>query len=672
MRELHSPVLHQAPTSQPPPSRVVIQGLRPEVAGGRFPAKRAEGEPLIVEADIYADGHDQIAAWVLYRRAGEAWSEIPMELAGNDHWQAGIPVEALGRYEYTVEAAIDRFGTWHRDLQKRLSAGQDVAIELEIGAQLLREAATRGSASKSLQAAAQALTDGANSSDALADTLTDPVVRAAREALTSETRARYGRVLMVDVDPRRAGFSTWYELFPRSTSRDPGRAGTFKDLAARLPYVADMGFDVLYLPPIHPVGVSHRKGKNGAASIDKADPGSPWAIGARAGGHTAVNPDLGTLDDFRNLQGEAKALGLDIALDIALQCSPDHPWVREHPEWFRVRPDGSVQCAENPPKKYEDIYPFDFESAKWRELWNALRDVFLFWAEQGVRIFRVDNPHTKPFPFWEWLIAEVKARYPETLFLAEAFTRPRVMERLAQLGFSQSYTYFTWRNSRRELTEYFEQLTRTEMRDYFRPNLWPNTPDILSEYLQTGGRPAFMIRLILAATLGANYGIYGPAFELGEAIPRELGSEEYLGSEKYEVRHWDLDSPASLRELITRVNQIRHTNAALQNDWSLRFGATDNEQLICYSKHSADQSNVVVAVVNVDPFNRQSGWVQIPLHELGIDDTEPFQVHDLLTDARYIWRGEWNYVDLDPITTPGHVLHVRRRLRSERNFDYYV
>jgi starch synthase (maltosyl-transferring) len=461
-------------------------------------------------------------------------------------------------------------------------------------------------------------------------------------------------------------------MFPRSCSPEPGRHGTFKDCEARLPYIAKMGFDVLYLPPVHPIGRTNRKGKNNRPVTEAGDVGSPWAIGAAEGGHKAVHPDLGSLEDFRHFVDRAKEYGLDIALDIAYQGSPDHPYVKEHPRWFRWRPDNTVQYAENPPKKYEDIYPFDFETEDWPGLWEEFKNVILFWLEQGVTIFRVDNPHTKPFHFWEWLITEIKRDHPETIFLSEAFTRPKVMYRLAKLGFTQSYTYFAWRNTKWELTQYFTELTQTEVKEYFRPNLWPNTPDILTEYLQFGGRPAFMIRLALAATLGANYGIYGPPFELCVNQPREPGSEEYLNSEKYEVRYWDLNQPHSLKDFIGRVNRIRRENPALHSDWNLRFFPIDNEQLICYGKFTDDLSNIIVVVVNLNPHHAQGGWLELPLRELGLDPAQPYQVHDLLGDGRFLWQGARNYVELDPRALPAHIFRVRRRVRTERDFDYYM
>jgi starch synthase (maltosyl-transferring) len=482
----------------------------------------------------------------------------------------------------------------------------------------------------------------------------------------------YDKELRVVVDRERACFSTWYEMFPRSCATEPGRHGTFKDCEARLPYVAAMGFDILYLPPVHPIGSTHRKGRNNATVAGPDDPGSPWGIGSEAGGHTAVHPALGTLDDFRRFAAKAREYDLEIALDIAFQCSPDHPYVLQHPEWFRQRPDGTVQYAENPPKKYQDIYPLDFETDQWQSLWGELKRVVLFWIEQGVRIFRVDNPHTKPLRFWAWLIDEVKRDYPTAIFLAEAFTRPKVMYYLAKCGFTQSYTYFAWRNTKEELTQYFTTLTQTEVREFFGPNLWPNTPDILTEYLQLGGRPAFMTRLVLAATLGASYGIYGPAFELCENRPREPGSEEYLNSEKYEIKAWDLDRPDSLKEFIARVNHIRRENPALQRNQNLRFHSVSNDQLICYSKHTEDHSNVILVVVNLDPHHTQSGWVELSTESLGLPLDGQYQVHDLLGDGRYLWHGQRNFVELNPNIVPAHIFRLRRRVRSERDFEYYL
>jgi starch synthase (maltosyl-transferring) len=654
-------------------NRVIIEGVKPEIEAGRYPIKRIVGDQTVVEADILADGHDALSCALLYRKEGDAnWTEVPMEPLGDDRWRGSFSVQELGRYRYTVLGWIDHFKTWSRDLGKRVEAGQDVSVDLLIGAELVEGARKRATLVHAgwLSTFAEALRAGG--------------VEGARQALSPELArlmtvcgerrfaTTYDKELEVEVDRERARFGAWYELFPRSCSAVPGRHGTFKDLEERLEYVASMGFDVLYLPPIHPIGSSFRKGRNNSTVVGQDDPGSPWAIGSAEGGHKAVHPQLGTLDDFRHLIERAKQYGLELALDIAFQCAPDHPYVSEHPEWFRQRPDGTIQYAENPPKKYQDIYPFDFETEQWRELWEELKSVVQFWVDQGVRIFRVDNPHTKPFPFWEWLIAEIKRDCPEAIFLAEAFTRPKVLYGLAKVGFTQSYNYFPWRNTKWELTQYLTELTQTQVREFMGVNLWPNTPDILPEYLQFGGRPAFMARLILAATLGPSYGIYGPAYELCENHPLAPGREEYLNSEKYEIKSWELDRPDSLRELIGRVNQIRRENPAFRANYNLRFHEIDNEQIIAYSKSSEDQSNEVLVVVNLDPNYKQSGFITLPLEDLGLDPRQPYQAHDLLTDARYLWHGTHNYLELDPQSVPAHIFVIRRRVRTEHDFDYYL
>src|SRR2546426_593390 len=626
-----------------PPARVVIQHVKPEVDCGRFPIKRVIGEAVEIEADIFADGHDAIACVIRYRHDDEEqWTEIPMEPLGNDYWRAPFTVEKLGQYIYSITAWVDPFQTWYKDFQKRIAADQDVTVDLLIGGELLKAAAERalGADAKKLKHLAKDLTPAA----------VDERLALLAAGYADRTNAAVYKELRVVVDPIRARFSTWYEMFPRSN-------GTFKDCERILPEIAAMGFDVLYFPPIHPVGKTYRKGKNNAPSAGPNDPGSPWGIGAKEGGHKAIHPELGTLEDFRHLVAAAKIEGINIALDIAYQCSPDHPYVKEHPEWFRRRPDGTVQYAENPPKKYQDIYPLEFETRDWRSLWEELKSVVEYWIEQGVRIFRVDNPHTKPFDFWEWMIRDLKKKHPDLIFLSEAFTRPNIMYRLAKLGFTQSYTYFTWRNAKREIIEYFTELTQTEVREYFRPNLWPNTPDILHEYLQKGGRSAFMARLVLAATLGANYGIYGPAYELGENVPREPGSEEYLNSEKYEIKHRDLHDPSSLRAFITKVNEIRKKNPALQSNESLQFHTIDNDQMICYSKRTPDKKNAIVTIVNLDPVWKQSGFVELPLDELEIDVRHPYRMVDLLTGAEFKWQGPRNYVELQPGNMPAHILN---------------
>jgi len=654
-------------------NRVIIMGVIPEIDAGRFPIKRVVGEETVVEADILADGHDSLSCALLYRKEGdEIWTEVPMEPLGNDRWRGSFRVQELGRYRYTVLGWIDHFKTWSRDLAKRVQAGQDVSVDLLIGAELVERARERASLMHAgwLSTFAEALRAGG--AEGARQALSPELARLMSICAERRFTTTYDKELAIVVDRERARFGAWYELFPRSSSAEPGRHGTFKDLEARLPYVASMGFDVLYLPPIHPIGRGFRKGRNNSTVVGPDDPGSPWAIGSAEGGHKAVHPELGTLDDFRHLMECAAQYGIELALDIAFQCAPDHPYVSEHPEWFRRRPDGTIQYAENPPKKYQDIYPFDFETEQWLELWEELKSVVQFWVDQGVRIFRVDNPHTKPFPFWEWLIAEIKRDCPEAIFLAEAFTRPKALYGLAKPGFTQSYNYFPWRNTKWELTEYLTELTQTQVREFMGLNLWPNTPDILSEYLQFGGRPAFMARFILAATLGPSYGIYGPAFELCENRPLAPGREEYLDAEKYEIKYWDIDRPDSLRGLIGQVNQIRRENPAFRANHNLRFHEVDNEQIIAYSKSSEDRSNEVLVVVNLDPHYKQSGFITLPLEDLGIDPRQPYQAHDLLTDARYLWHGTRNYVELNPQTVPAHIFVIRRKVRTEHDFDYYL
>lgn len=612
-------------------ARVVIENITPQVDCGKFPAKRVVGEAVIVEADVFTDGHDVVTCLLLYRREGATeWTEVTMSPIHNDRWFARFVPHEMGKYEYTVRAWVDHLATWKRDIAKKQAAGQDVTVDLLRGKQL------------------------------------------EKEGVDKDIIVQHEPPYIVEVDRERARFSTWYELFPRSAGSKPGEHGTFRDVEARLPYVASMGFDVLYLPPIHPIGLTERKGPNNKTGGTKDDHGSPWAIGGAAGGHKSIHPQLGTLDDFRRLVAKAKEHGLEIALDIAFQASPDHPYVKEHPEWFLKRPDGTIQYAENPPKKYQDIYPFHFECDAWRALWEELKSIFEFWVAQGVRIFRVDNPHTKPFALWNYIIREVKRKHPDVLFLSEAFTRPKVMYRLAKEGFTQSYTYFTWRNTKYEITQYFTELSKPPVSDFFRPNLWPNTPDILPEFLQYGGRPAFALRLVLAATLGASYGIYGPAFELQEHKAREPGSEEYLDSEKYQLRSWNLDRPDSLRDFIARVNLIRRGNPALQSNRGLKFHEIDNDQLIAYSKTCEDGSDSVLVIVNLDPHHTHSGWLSLELADLGVGTEKPYQVHDLLSGARYLWHGSRNFVSLDPSHSPAHIFRIRRRVRTERDFDYFL
>jgi starch synthase (maltosyl-transferring) len=653
--------------------RAFIEEVRPTVDCGRTAIKRVLGEAIDVEAEVLVEGHEQLACALLYAPPGSSsWTAVPMTPLGDDTWAASFTPATLGRHRYTVSAWLDPFATWRSKLIRRTER-DDIELALREGAALVRSAAGRArGAERGALLAYAALLEGESPREerrrgALGEALRELMAAAPDRALETV----YDPPLEAVVERPLARFSAWYEFFPRSVVEAGERHGTLTTAARRLGYVAEMGFDVVYLPPIHPIGSSHRKGRNNGLQAHEADPGSPWAIGGAGGGHKSVHGDLGTLEDFKAFRAEAERLGLEVALDIAFQCSPDHPYVEEHPTWFVRRPDGSVQYAENPPKKYEDIYPLDFGSSDWRALWQELNDVVEFWVAAGVRVFRVDNPHTKPFDFWRWLIADVQGRHPETLFLSEAFTRPRVMYRLAKLGFSQSYTYFTWRNTKQELMDYFTELK--SRRDYFRPNLWPNTPDILHEYLQTGGRPAFMARAALAATLGASYGIYGPAFELLEQEPREAGSEEYRDSEKYEIRVWDLERAGSLRDFLARLNAIRRANPALHSDATLQFRQVDNDQLICYSKHSDDGRNVILVVVNLDPRHAQSGFIDVPLTEWGLDAQAPYSAHELLTDVRHEWQGARVFVTLAPAECPACVYRIEaRRSTSERDFDYFI
>jgi starch synthase (maltosyl-transferring) len=642
-------------------ARVVVERVRPQVDGGRFPAKREVGDVVDVEADVFADGHDELSCELRWRRrGGRGWSVSPMVPLGNDRWRGSFEVPEHGRYEFSLRACVDPYGTWLRDTQIKAQAGLELSVELLVGAELLETAARRAKArqGRTLHEAAETLRSAAAGEDgsSVLESAAAPTLRALTRELVDPESVVTTESWPLDVERRRARAGAWYEMFPRSAASEPGRHGTFADVERRLDYVCRLGFDVLYLPPVHPIGRVHRKGRDGAESAAPDDPGSPWAIGAEEGGHTAVHPELGTLEDLRHLVEAAGERGIEVALDLALQCAPDHPWVKEHPEWFRRLPDGSIRYAENPPKRYQDIYPLDFETPDWKQLWAELLTVVRFWVAQGVRIFRVDNPHTKPLAFWEWLIAAVKAEEPDVLFLAEAFTRPAMMHRLAKIGFSQSYTYFAWRNSKWELEQYMAELHDSEGADYFRPNLWPNTPDILTEALQRGGRGAFMARLVLAATMASSYGIYGPPFELQEHEPRGPGSEEYLHSEKYEIRHWDLGARHSLADFVARVNAVRRANPALQFDRNLRVWWTDNEALVAFSRCHGD--NRVLVVVNVDPYHRQSGWVSVEPEALGLGPDEPYQVHDQLTDARFQWQGARNFVMLDPAAVPAHVLVV--------------
>ena len=662
--------------------RIVIEEIQPSVDNGRHPAKRILGDDITVTAAIFGDGHDHVAARLLYRHASQRkWNSVPFSEINNDRWTAtftaGSPDDPtkLGLWYFTIEAWIDHFDTWVHDLAKRLAAqqdsAQDIPLALRIGANHLDAAAARakGPDRKKLTAAATNLRSLADQNLAVYDTpITPDLIALVAKYPDFSFATKHTPELPIWIDRERARFSSWYELFPRSASPTPNTHGTLRDVATRVPEIAAMGFDVLYLPPIHPIGTAFRKGRNNTTTPEPGDVGSPWAIGSPEGGHTEILPALGTFADFDHLVQTTRTHNIDLALDIAFQCSPDHPWVKEHPSWFSHRPDGTIQYAENPPKKYQDIYPLNFESPDWRGLWDALHSVFVFWVDRGVRVFRVDNPHTKALPFWEWCIAEVHRTAPDVIFLAEAFTRPHVMYSLAKAGFTQSYTYFTWRTTKAELTEYFTEICNPPVSDFFYPNIWPNTPDILHAQFQIEDlaqrRAIFQQRIILATTLSANYGIYGPAYELLEGRPAKpspgkTSSEEYLDSEKYQLRNWNRDDPNSIAPLITQLNQIRRANPALQRNENLHFHTAPNDNLLVYSKSAADGTNILLIAVNLDPLNTQSTMVTLDLGVLNITATAPYTVEDLLTNNHYTWQGPTNYISLTPQAT-AHIFRIVR------------
>ncbi len=637
-------------------SRIAIEGVWPEIDGGRFPAKRVVGDRLTVEADIFSDGHDKIDAALLFRRVSDPdWQEAPMQFYDNDRWRGSFGLEHNTRYSYTIIAWRDLFASWRDEVAKKSAAGQAVSLELKEGRHLIENAAAdseRGSPADrhALNELHRKLEATAVESEALDLLMSDDVLPLLRRTGPRTHMTRYAKELDVWADRPRAAFSAWYEMFPRSQSGDVRRHGTFDDVIARLPYVRGLGFDVLYFTPIHPIGRVNRKGRNNSLKAGPDDPGSPYAIGSSEGGHDAIHPELGTLEDFKRLVKAAGEHGLEIALDFAIQCAPDHPWIKAHPEWFDWRPDGTIKFAENPPKKYEDIVNVHFYRHALPSIWFALRDVVLFWAEQGVRIFRVDNPHTKPYPFWEWMIRQVQDRYPDAIFLAEAFTRPKVMKRLAKLGFTQSYTYFTWRNTKAELTDYLTELTRTEAREYFRPNLFTNTPDINPIPLQTSGRAGFQARLILAASLAGNYGIYN-GFELCEGTPLP-GREEYLDSEKYEIRAWDRERDGNIKEDVKLINRLRRTHPALQQFLNLNFYNAWNDQILYYGKFSDDRRDFILFAVNLDPHTPQGAHFEVPLWEFGLPDHASIGVEDLIAGNRFTWTGKVQHMFLDPNERP--------------------
>src|SRR5436189_4476039 len=647
---------------------IVIENLQPLIDAGRYPIKRITGEDLTVEADIFKDGHDVVAAILKWRVLGKrAWRETPMNFVDNDRWRGVCTLYEQDIHEYTVEAWTDSFRSWQAEFTKKFEAGiSDLQSEALEGAALVEGASRRArdrADRKRLQEFSQQISTGANSEiHAIAQSGELEVLMATYPDRSASTQ--YDPPPRVVVDRPVALIAAWYEFFPRSAEGRGDRGSTFRQCLPRVEEAKAMGFDVIYFPPIHPIGHTNRKGRNNSVTCDRGEPGVPWAIGSEAGGHKSVEPSLGTLEDFDWLQKEVRKRGMEIALDFAINCSPDHPYVKEHPDWFYKRPDGTIKYAENPPKKYEDIYPLNFRCENWRDLWAEMRSVVLFWAERGVRIFRVDNPHTKPVDFWEYLITGVRQKYPDTVFLSEAFTRPKMMKALAKAGFSQSYTYFTWRNSKGEPIEYFTELTQPEMSEYFRPNLWPNTPDILPFVLQDGGRPAFMIRVTLAATLSTLYGIYS-GYELceNEALPDR---EEYLDSEKYQFKERDWNAPGNIKNWIARLNKIRKENRALRSYTNLRFYPAENDAILFYGKMTAARDNIILVVVNLDPHRKQHSFVDVPIDQFGQMESDVYEVHDLLSDARYIWRGRRNYVELDPEIQPAHIFRVCRWAGGDR------
>ena len=640
----------------------VIENLRPLIDGGRYPIKRVVDEDLVVEADVFKAGHDVVAAALKWRILGDSrWQETPMTHIDNDRWRGACTLYENAIYEYTVEAWTDTFRGWRDEFTKKFEVGVSaLTSEALEGAALLEAAAQRAydynDAARLLDLSQRIAAGDPAEIKVIAHSGELEVLMATYPDRSGATQ--YSPPPRVIVDHAIARTAAWYEFFPRSAEGRGDRGSTLRDCLSRIDDAQAMGFDVIYFPPIHPIGSTNRKGRNNSTTCLPQDPGVPYAIGSDAGGHKDIDPTLGTLDDFDWLQAEVRNRGMEIALDFAINCSPDHPYVREHPEWFYKRPDGSIKYAENPPKKYEDIYPLNFRCEDWQALWEEMKSIILFWADHGVRIFRVDNPHTKPLPFWEYLITEVRSKYQDVLFLAEAFTKPKMMKTLAKSGFTQSYTYFTWRDSKQELIEYFTELTQTDMREYFRGNLWPNTPDILPFGLQEGGRPAFMIRAVLAATLSSLYGIYS-GFELCEnqALP---GREEYADSEKYQWKERDWNAPGNIKDWIARLNKIRKENRALQFYDNLRFYQADNDAILFYAKMTAARDNIILVVVNLDPHRKQNSYIDVPIDQFGSIDDDVYQVHDLISDARYMWHGRRNYVELDPEIQPAHIFRVRR------------
>jgi starch synthase (maltosyl-transferring) len=640
-------------------SRVIIENIDPELDGGRYPVKRCVGDRLEISADIFMDGHDLIRSVFLWRGPEEsAWNEIELEHISNDRWRGSFLLTQVGVYSFTLKAWPDRFASWMKDIKKRDEAGQDISLDISEG-KILFEKIAKDSDKKGRQQSplqkAHVLLDKGSHEEIKNFLLSDEALALYRKHDPREGEASYNHTLRVRVDRKRAEFGAWYEMFPRSQGKEKGKSATFADCEHRLADIRKMGFDVVYLPPIHPIGFLHRKGKNNALKAEAADPGSPYAIGSKQGGHKNIHPELGTLEDFQHFVKAAETMGMEVALDFAVQVSRDHPYIASHPEWFSFRSDGTLKYAENPPKKYQDIANFDFSSG--HDLWEELKSIVQFWIDQGVTIFRVDNPHTKPFAFWEWLIEDIQSRHPDVIFLSEAFARPKIMYLLAKIGFTQSYTYFTWRSSKQELTDYLTELTFGAVKEYFRPNFFPTTPDILPQHLHHSGRPGFIIRLTLAATLATSYGIYN-GYELceAEALPE---TEEYANSEKYEHKVRDWDAPGNIKDFITNINKIRNENPALQEFKALRFYPASNDQILFYGKMTADKKSAIFIVVNLDPFNVQEALIDMPIADLGIAADKPYALEDLLLGHGWKWTGARQYQHLDPHKNPVAIFRIQ-------------
>jgi starch synthase (maltosyl-transferring) len=639
--------------------RVIIENVKPQVDAGRYSIKRTVNEPVNITADIFGDGHDAIRAAVQYRKQGaKKWNEQLLTATGNDTFMGTFRLSEEGHFEYRVIAWIDHLQNWYNGFLKKQAAGQHLSLELEEGAILLKKTAATYSKAvgKTLLDKAAQLRDKEGYREAVRAILSEDFRKLVAEHPFKQFVTEHDPVLKVIVQRKKVLFSSWYEFFPRSASPEPGKHGTFKDAEALIPRVAELGFDILYFPPIHPVGEINRKGKNNSTTAEPGEHGSPWAIGSKEGGHKAVSPKLGTMDDYVQLIETARSYDIEIALDLAYQCAPDHPYVKEHPEWFVWRPDNSIMYAENPPKKYQDIVPLNFESDDWENLWNELLSVIFFWIDKGVKVFRVDNPHTKSFHFWEWAIAETNKKHPEVIFLSEAFTRPKVMASLAKKGFTQGYTYFTWRVSKNELQQYMTELTKSELREYFRPNFWPNTPDILPYHLQGANENAFVMRLLMAATLSSNYGVYGAAYEFADNHGNTNGKEEYLDSEKYEIKDYNWNRRNRITDAMMKINQIRKENPALQSTWNITFTNTNNDNIMSYVKRD-ESGNTIWCIVNLDPNSTQSAFVEAPKQLLNMDYVN-LRCHDLLTDQYFDWRNDWNYVELNPFYYPIHILRI--------------